>query len=166
MRKQNRGVAQLGQSAWFGTRRSQVRILSPRLLCGCSSMVEHQPSKLDTWVRFPSPAFTLPSQCNMCSQLSWIEQRPSKPWVGGSNPFEHIRDKSRWPMVGIAQLVSAPDCGSGGPGFESLYPPFFYLIAFAQRLRLNLGLSPSGKAQDFDSCISLVRIQLALFLQK
>ena len=27
-------------------------------------------------------------------------------------------------MVDIAQLVSAPDCGSGGPGFESLYPPF------------------------------------------
>ena len=27
--------------------------------CGCSSMVEHQPSKLDTWVRFPSPAFHL-----------------------------------------------------------------------------------------------------------
>ena len=25
-------------------------------LCGCSSMVEHQPSKLVTWVRFPSPA--------------------------------------------------------------------------------------------------------------
>ena len=25
--------------------------------CGCSSMVEHQPSKLDTWVRFPSPAY-------------------------------------------------------------------------------------------------------------
>ena len=54
-------------------------------------------------------------------------------------------------MVGIAQLVSAPDCGSGGQGFESLYPPF-----------ITLGLSPSGKAQDFDSCISLVRIQLAL----
>ena len=27
------------------------------IFCGCSSMVEHQPSKLDTWVRFPSPAF-------------------------------------------------------------------------------------------------------------
>ena len=27
--------------------------------CGCSSMVEHQPSKLDTWVRFPSPALNL-----------------------------------------------------------------------------------------------------------
>ena len=37
--------------------------------------------------------------------------------TGGSNPFRHV-------VVGIAQLVSAPDCGSGGPGFESLYPPF------------------------------------------
>ena len=27
-------------------------------------------------------------------------------------------------MVGMAQLVSAPDCGSGGRGFESHYPPF------------------------------------------
>ena len=27
-------------------------------------------------------------------------------------------------MVGMAQLVSAPDCGSGGRGFESLYPPY------------------------------------------
>ncbi len=25
-------------------------------LCGCSSMVESQPSKLIVWVRFPSPA--------------------------------------------------------------------------------------------------------------
>ena len=24
--------------------------------CRCGSMVEHQPSKLNTWVRFPSPA--------------------------------------------------------------------------------------------------------------
>ena len=28
-------------------------------------------------------------------------------------------------------------------------------------VKQNIGLSPSGKAQDFDSCISLVRIQLA-----
>ena len=28
-------------------------------------------------------------------------------------------------MVGMAQLVSAPDCGSGDRGFESHYPPFF-----------------------------------------
>ena len=26
------------------------------MICRCGSMVEHQPSKLDTWVRFPSPA--------------------------------------------------------------------------------------------------------------
>ena len=30
--------------------------LSETNVCGCSSMVERQPSKLDTWVRFPSPA--------------------------------------------------------------------------------------------------------------
>ena len=28
-------------------------------------------------------------------------------------------------MVGMAQLASAPDCGSGGRGFESLDPPSF-----------------------------------------
>ena len=27
-----------------------------RCICGCSSMVESQPSKLVVWVRFPSPA--------------------------------------------------------------------------------------------------------------
>ena len=27
-------------------------------------------------------------------------------------------------MVGVAQLVSASDCGSEGRGFEPLYPPF------------------------------------------
>ena len=60
-------------------------------------------------------------------------------------------------MVGIAQLVSAPDCGSGGPGFESLYPPSLLRKAEVQ----VIGLSPSGKAQGFDPCITLVRIQLA-----
>ncbi len=67
-----------------------------------------------------------PTTCG-CSS----EHRPSKPGVGGSNPFRHIFYFISIPygpyevnMVGIAQLVSAPDCGSGGPGFESLYPPF------------------------------------------
>ena len=55
-------------------------------------------------------------------------------------------------MVGIAQLVSAPDCGSGGQGFESLYPPSKHCGVFSM-LGANDGLSPSGKAQDFDSCI-------------
>ncbi len=34
-----------------------MAVLASLAFCGCSSMVEHQPSKLDTWVRFPSPAF-------------------------------------------------------------------------------------------------------------
>ena len=45
--------------------------------------------------------------------------------VGGSNPFGHILrlDLPYLNMAGIAQLVSAPDCGSGGRGFEPHYPP-------------------------------------------
>ncbi len=56
-------------------------------------------------------------------------------------------------MVGIAQLVSAPDCGSGGRGFESLYPPSHRYVFRLDTLGVIIGLSPSGKAQDFDSCI-------------
>ncbi len=33
-------------------------------------------------------------------------------------------------MVGVVQLVRAPDCGSGGRGFESHYPPFRRLTEF------------------------------------
>ena len=70
------------------------------------------------------------------------EQRPSKPWVEGSNPPGHTFFYESWPvaydfciMVGIAQLVSASDCGSEGPGFESLYPPFFYFLGYRQAVR-------------------------------
>ena len=70
-------------------------------------------------------------------------------------------------MVGIAQLVSAPDCGSGGLGFESRYPPFYLNFKKAAIKHFyrndNIGLSPSGKAQDFDSCIPMVQIHLAQF---
>lgn len=62
-------------------------------------------------------------------------------------------------MVDIAQLVRAPGCGPGGHGFESHYPPHLNYV----------GVSPSGKAQDFDSCIPVVRIhppQPFLFLEK
>ena len=53
-------------------------------------------------------------------------------------------------MVGMAQLVSAPDCGSGGRGFESHYPPL--AAKFCRTLVID-GLSPRGKAQHFDCCI-------------
>ena len=83
-------------------------------------------------------------------------------------------------VVGIAQLVRAPDCGSGGREFESLYSPHIQgcrqavrheTLTFAlagpnpatpakvKRLgsiryllsEFNSGVSPSGKALDSDS---------------
>ena len=50
--------AQLAQLVEQRTENPRVSGSIPELgiTCGCSSMVEHQPSKLDTWVRFPSPA--------------------------------------------------------------------------------------------------------------
>jgi hypothetical protein len=39
--------------AWPGKGNGSVSVVAT---CGCSSMVELQPSKLATWVRFPSPA--------------------------------------------------------------------------------------------------------------
>ena len=62
-------------------------------------------------------------------------------------------------MVGMAQLASAPDCGSGGRGFESLYPPYPGLSQGTSLVKNRFeygsfnGLSPSGKAQGFDPCI-------------
>ena len=39
----------------------------------------------------------------------------------------------------MAQLVSAPDCGSGDRGFESLYPPYitrwFVALGYRQAVR-------------------------------
>ena len=62
-------------------------------------------------------------------------------------------------MVGIAQLVSAPDCGSGGLGFESRYPPCsFYgqayiILGYRQAVRHRTltpavaGSNPASPAQ-------------------
>ena len=37
-------------------------VITEATMRGCSSMVEHQPSKLDTWVRFPSPALFIAAE--------------------------------------------------------------------------------------------------------
>ena len=50
-------------------------------------------------------------------------------------------------MVGLVQLVRAPVCGTGGRGFESHIPPHLFYI-FEDP---DIGVSPSGKARDFDS---------------
>ena len=66
-------------------------------------------------------------------------------------------------MVGIAQLVRAPVCGTGDRRFESDYPPHFLnlqdiSLADLRLLRynfkkVNIGVSSSGKTQHFDCCI-------------
>ena len=52
-------------------------------------------------------------------------------------------------MVGIAQLVSASGCGPEGRGFESHYSPHIENLGGCRAV----GVSPSGKAPDFDSGI-------------
>ncbi len=62
------------------------------------------------------------------ARLIWDQE------VAGSNPVTptFLSNVVGKPMVGMAQLVSAPDCGSGGRGFESHYPPFFFYGSLAQ----------------------------------
>ena len=72
---------------------------------GCSSMVEHQPSKLDTWVRFPSPAYFYTFEslrlCNgrLLKVFSFIQSiyydvglwecvARSNPWASKSGAFD------------------------------------------------------------------------------
>ena len=76
--------------------------------CGCSSMVEHQPSKLDTWVRFPSPALCVRSSAGQSNgllsrgsgvripsgtlwwvQRSWLARQIVALEAQGSNPCIH-----------------------------------------------------------------------------
>ena len=60
--------------------------------CGCSSMVEHQPSKLDTWVRFPSPALlehlmkTSDSKMVFARVAQLVEHDLAKVGAAGSSP--------------------------------------------------------------------------------
>ena len=51
---------------------------------GCSSMVEFQPSKLATWVRFPSPALTIAAVAQS------VECVLGKDEVLGSNPSSSL----------------------------------------------------------------------------
>ena len=92
-------------------------------MCGCSSMVEPQPSKLVAWVRFPSPApFTKISE--LCASSSAGYSTALLRRVSG------VRIPSGVPYLfygGYSSVGRAPDCGSGSRGFESHYSPHLIL---------------------------------------
>ena len=50
------------------------------VMCGCSSMVEHQPSKLVVRVRFPSPApsFELNIIEGIVEEKKWLRKKSLK----------------------------------------------------------------------------------------
>ena len=50
-------------------------------------------------------------------------------------------------------MANAPDCGSGDRGFESHYPPFFYVKMQPLWAVKLMGYRQAVKAQHFDCCI-------------
>ena len=81
-------MAQLGRAPALGAGgRRFESCRSDHTKCGCNSMVECQPSKLITRVRFPSPApFFCQKWQTSVPVAQGIEQRTSNPLVGGSIP--------------------------------------------------------------------------------
>jgi hypothetical protein len=58
--------------------------------------------------------------------------------------------------AGIAQLVRAPDCGSGGRGFETHYPPFpssLFLIAYKSSTRFLPLSTPQSSLSEIAAAI-------------
>ena len=74
----------------------------------------------------------------MDQQLSWIEQQPSKLWVGGSNPFWFAK------MVGVVQWQSAR---------LWLWKSWVQAPSLTPQFENTLGCSQVVKARDFDSRI-------------
>ena len=75
----------------------------------CSSMVEHQPSKLNTWVRFPSPALKMNILFIMREWLSWwsttLPRSGSR--VRISVPLRSVLTKVHWTFSFSVPLRSA-----------------------------------------------------------
>ena len=76
--------------------------------CGCSSMVEHQPSKLDTWVRFPSPA-SCAKHMPCVARVSVADEAGVFTRLCVRNTLYSMRE---WLSGG------APPCQGGGRGFD------------------------------------------------
>ena len=78
-----------------------------------------------SWVQIPlRRPILLPAPPKVFAPVAqWIEHRPSKPRVVGSIPTGRASNDSDKYMEDVAQLVRAPDCDSGGRGFEPRLPP-------------------------------------------
>ena len=126
--------------------------LTFRFFCGMITSVRENCNNIsDMRVQFNgrTPAFqagyvgSIPITRSLCQQLSWIEQRPSKPWVGGSNPFRLVCTKVHRSFIWwvqrswLARQIVALEAQGSNP---CIHPS-------------PIGLSPSGKAQHFDCCI-------------
>ena len=98
-----------------------------KITCGCSSVVEHQPSKLDMWVRFPSPAYARVAQL--------VERDLAKVEAAGSSPvsrFFYFLKTGHWnkfPMTGffIYEKAATSTCARLSPrhlrSLCSQFPP-------------------------------------------
>ena len=93
--------------------------------CGCSSMVECQPSKLNTWVRFPSPAF-------FAQIAQSVEQRTENPRVTGSIPVLGICHTCASGRVVLCLLAKEKVAGSipvsRSPSKSKDCPSIFFIL--------------------------------------
>ena len=89
---------------------SRLPLQLPIEACGCNSMVEFQPSKLATWVRFPSPAPGLLVGV-LRNSLRSLARRPGKPSLSQAQR-----------TCGSSSVGRAPPCQGGGRESESRLP--------------------------------------------
>ena len=106
--------AQLAQLVEQRTENPCVSGSIPELgICGCSSMVEHQPSKLDTWVRFPSPAFLgerVSKGTRFFYNLNYggfpMEKKTAFKDLSRKAKVQYIWDYYRWHIIAAICLVA------------------------------------------------------------
>ncbi len=61
-------------------------------------MVEHQPSKLDTWVRFPSPALVRKDVYIYAIVAQLVERHLAKVEIAGSSPVYRSQNEKAYPF--------------------------------------------------------------------